>query len=322
MKFKIFGFLAGLLVVSGAFFVPEAAALEHVRSDGLVTRSAVPIPEGMDEVEISMAYYKAHSGQRGLYTGGWGRNDRGGSYRMYEWQVDYTMAIAPDMDFSLSTGWVDMRDRLVGESGRGMDDLRIALRRRLTDNLSIGDIENISLSVMPGLTIPIGRESSLDNGVFERFGPGQNYWTADLRILASHEVEGMLTVNADIGYSLPFGETRQGWVREFGEHTRHPLASDNPAADDAERSERGIADGHLSVIATEGAFRPMLELSYAHRFIRHGDFDSGSDMLHATLGSLITLDDQSRIKVGYQHPIGGRNATRTYRFLLSAAHIF
>jgi len=316
MRSKIAGIVAVVVVTGAVMAFSEAAASDHVRTETLVTESAVPVAMGEVDVEFGLVYSKANDGKRGRWSNNWSRSRRD-SLRMYEWQLKATMGITPDTDISLSTGWVDMYDRRMGNwvwnkegdtssnHGRGMDDLTVAVRQRLLDE------GGLSVAYIPGLTIPTGRHTNISR---ERFGPGQHYWSFDQRIAATQEIEDIV-VNADVGYSLPFGRSRKGYERDWGMHTDWN-ARDHRKSDP---SERGVLDANAGVVYAEGPLRPLVELNYAHRWISRGH---DSDQLHATVGSIITMDDQARVKVGYQHPVAGRNAARTRRFLLSMAYAF
>ncbi len=303
---------AGLLAAAAGF--SGVAASEHVESEMLATESAVPVEEGMVDVEIGMRYTKANSGRRGAWSNNWSRSRRE-SFRMYEWTLSATKGIAPDTDISVETGWVDLYDRAFGRTftgdsghhGRGMDDLTVSVKQRIFEE------EGLSVAYMPGLTIPTGRHS---NEGRERFGPGQHYWSLDQRLAVTKDLDE-LVVSADLGYSLPFGRTRRSYQRQWGESTRHSTA-DRRSKDS---SERGVLDANVGAVGNIGGpVRPLAELNYAHRWVSRGN---DSDQIHATIGGIIELeDDLPRVKVGYQHPVAGRNAARTRRFLLSVAYAF
>lgn len=310
--------IAAVLMAAGAVsgFTGTTDANDYLKRETLVTESAVPLEEGAVDVEFGMTYSKANDGKRGMWSNNWSRSRRE-SFRMYEWTLEATMGVAPDTDVSLSTGWVDMYDRRmppeselfgydnISNHGRGMDDLKVSVKRRLLDDVGL------SIAYIPGLTIPTGRHTNLGRG---RFGPGQNYWSFDQRLAITQEIEDV-TVNADIGYSLPFGRTRRTYKRDFGRYT----GWNNYEGSEKSPREEGVLDFNVALAVDAGPLRPLAELNYAHRFISRGN---GSNQLHATVGGIYNLNDNSRLKAGYQHPVAGRNAARTRRFLLSMAYAF
>ena len=313
MRSKVLGIAAGLMVAGAVTGFSEAAASEYIDSQMLQTESAVPLEEGAVDVELGVTYTKANDGKRGSWSNNWSRSRRE-SFRMYEWTLAATMGIAPETDITLSTGWVDLYDRGLGQTytdgggnhGRGMDDLTVALRHRLLEE------GGTSVAYIPGMTIPTGRHSNEGRG---RFGPGQKFWSLDQRIALTQDLNEVV-LNADVGYSLPFGRTRRSYMRDWGESTEYSTA-DRRSKDS---SERGVLDANAGVVFAEGPVRPLVELNYAHRWISRGN---DSDQIHATIGSIIAIeDDLPRVKVGYQHPVAGRNAARTRRFLLSMAYAF
>ncbi len=315
MRSKMFGIVAGLIVAGAVVGFSGAAASDHLDSDMLVTESAVPVGEGVIDVEVGMRYSKANEGKRGAWSNNWSRSRRE-SFRMYEWTFAATMGVAPDTDVSIETGWVDLYDRGLGQTytggsghhGRGMDDLRVNVKQRLLEEAGV------TVAYIPGLTIPTGRHSNLGR---ERFGPGQHYWSFDQRLAVTLDEMDPVIVNADVGYSLPFGRTRRSYEREWGESTQFSTADGR----DKNRSERGVLDANLGAVFTDGPVRPLVELNYAHRWISRGN---DSDQLHATVGGIVPIpaEENARVKVGYQHPVAGRNAARTRRFLLSMAYAF
>ncbi len=319
MRGELLSIVAGFMFAGAAMAFSEAAASDYVKSETLNTESAVPMREGDIDFEMGLRYSKAEAGKRAYWDNGWNR-DRAESFRMYEWEINATMGILPDIDLSMSTGFVDMHDRnFINEihnshHARGMDDLDVSLKWRWKND------GNWDIAYIPGITIPIGRHSTPN-----RIGPGQHYWSFENRLAATREIEEVtllkliyiddLVLNADIGYSFPFGWTRRSYEREWGEHTVH-IFSDGRSRSS---SERGVLDANVALIRAKGSVRPLVELNYAHRCVSRGN---DTAQIHATVGSVVTVDEQWRLKAGYQHPIIGRNAARTKRLMLSLAHTF
>ncbi len=302
MRCKLISIVAGLLVAGAVTGYSDEAREDYVRGDTLMTESAVPVGMANWDVEVGMTYTKAPDNQRGKYTDSWSREARGDgrSLRMYEWQLELTYGITPDTDLSVTSGYVEIKDELeaVGEEyGRGPDSLNVSLKHRFMET------GGVSVAYIPGLTFPTGRRSYTTE---ERFGPGQHYLSFDQRLAMTQDFD-ILAVNADLGYSLPFGRERESYEREWGEYT----------PDDG--TEVGAADANVGVIYNEGPIRPLLEVTYAHRFVSS---ESDRTLMHATFGSVVTLDERFRVKIGYQHPVAGRHAARMRRFLLSTAFAF
>ncbi len=333
MRRRIVSTVAGLFVAGAVLGLPDVAASQHIGSDMLVTESAVPVEEGRMDVEFGLTYVNAPAGKRGYYRGDWGMSRRAlpgmdgdGQLFIYEWRLDARMGVAPDIEVGLSTAWVDMYDRFIGGTdgfyggnhGRGLDDLEVYVKYRFLEE------HGLSVAYIPGITIPTGRASVVNGEKLmdgrARFGPGQNYWSFDQRLAVTQDLEPVV-VNADIGYSLPFGRTRRAYMRDFGEYTSLRTRDDN---DDQleynKRLEYGVIDANVGALYAEGPVRPLMELNYAHRLVSKG---SGSQIVHATIGGVVQLDENlPRVKVGYQHPVAGSNAARTRRFLLSMAYSF
>ncbi len=309
MRSKMLCMAAGLMVAGAVFCLSDAAASD---SELLVTESAVPVAEQAVDVEIGMTYTKAKEGKRGVWDNSWSRTRRE-KYRMYEWELAATIGVAPDVDLGISTGFVAMKDLAFGNQydwsrkghGRGMDDLRVNARWRFYEE------GGLSLAYIPGLTIPTGRHTNIDR---ERFGPGQHYWSIDQRLAATQEMDPVV-LSADVGYSLPLGRTRRGWERDWGMHTDW-----NARRDSTRRPrEQGVLDANVGMVYTELPVRPVLEVNYAHRWINRGN---DSTQIHATVGCIVAVDENApRVKVGYQHPIAGRNAARTRKFMLSLSMV-
>ena len=328
----------------------EAAASDYLDSEMLVTSSAIPLSEGETSVEFGLTYTNAKDGKRGYYRGDWGRTRRGqlagrpaydGSLFIYEWRLEAAMGVAPETEVGISTGYVDIYDRMHrgregalihvggddrefhkgfygGAHSRGMDDLTIYAKRRLLED------GGTSVALITGLTIPTGRESKVSAGSLEsgraRLGAGQNFWSLEPKLALTQKMDEFV-LNADIGYMVPFGRTRRAYMKDFGEHTSLRRRGDkDEILVYQKRKEYGVMDINIGAVYDEGPVRPLVELNYAHRVVSGG---SGSNIVHAMIGSVITIgEDLPRIKVGYQHPVTGSNAARTRRFLLSTAYNF
>ncbi len=252
--------------------------------------------------------------------------DSNGELFIYEWMLDARMGVAPGIEVGLSTAWVDMYDRAIGDTdafygsnhGRGMDDLNVYVKYRFLEE------HGLSVAYIPGITIPTGRSTEFTADNFAdgrgRFGPGQHFWSFDQRLAMTQDLEPVV-VNADIGYSMPFGRTRRAYMRDFGEYTSFRTRGDNDETFEYnKRLEYGVIDANVGALYAEGPIRPLMELNYAHRLVSKG---TGSSIIHATIGGVVQVDENMpRVKVGYQHPVAGSNAARTRRFLLSMAYSF
>ncbi len=295
--------------------MPFSQASNHVDTETFTTETAVPVREGVTDIELGMTNFRTVSRGRGSWDNRWRRHERD-SFRMYEWTFDAAMGVLPDTEVRVSTGWVDISDREarygVRTRGRGMDDLRVAVKRRLLDD------RGISIAFNPELTIPIGRETDIDKN---RLGPGQNYWSIEPKFILTQEYENY-AYNLDIGYSLPFGNTRRDYVRDLGVHTQ----SIDPDAKEVGHFTYNFASIYTGDLLDFDvvAFRPVFETNYLHAWRSGG---SGSDLLLATLGCIALIDENLtdgdlRAKFAYQQPVAGRNVTNAYRILLSAAYSF
>lgn len=284
------------------------ASLEALPHETIFTESPILLPDYKGEVEFGMMYSQANEGKRGAWSNNWS-NTRRELFRMQEYtieirwyQVDRGLLEVEDArgsESGISTSWIDLYDRQIrtdrdaDASGKGWGDLTLYWKQ---DQFRYNSIVASKIA----LTAPTGRHSNVSRG---RLGAGQNYWSFEMNVAGRSALSDNSALTFDIGYELPFGRTRRGYVRDFGVHTRDGAG------------ERGVLSSNWAMARSiTSTFNLIGEINYAHRFVSGG---SGSDMFHFTCGAAKKIGDRLKVKAGYQHPLTGRNAARTRRYTLS-----
>lgn len=268
------------------------AETDHARQDMFLTESAVPLEQGKTDVELGLRYRRAE-GARGAYDNHFSRTRRP-RFHLWDWTAEVTHGLSEDQDVFLSFGFAEIKDRAGGvwsygpSLGRGLKDVTVGTKYRFFDG------DGFDAAYIPALSIPIGRES--ESG---RLGPGKSFWGLSQKLALSGGQEDMFW-NADVGYLFPFGEGRHHYSMLMGAE---------------QRKTRGVVEANAGVgFEPVPDIQPIAELNYAREFISHG---SDSHFLGATLGGKVFLNDNTRLKVAYQHPLTGRNSSRAHSVLAS-----
>lgn len=244
----------------------------------LNTADAFPAAPGEFEVEFSYGFGRATR----AWDSSWAGTGRGPTQE-HAFGVGLTRGIAEDLDISVSWGYADMYDRDDDAlSGGGFTDLGVGAKWQFYHDEDL----DLSLAYLPGVTIPIGRHGSAGH-----LGPSQDYWSFDQKV-AMTKFWGRWTSNADLGYSLPFGEDTDG------------------------------ARGTLQADAAVGYqvcswLQPEVELNYAHDFVSGG---ADADGLAVTAGLIMSLSDNWRLKMGVQQGVAGRNSDRGTAGIVALSH--
>ena len=236
---------------------------EHAKIN---TDDATPVDPGHFELEFGYSFTRA----KRQWDDNWSDQGRGLT-REHALELGLTCGLVENLDISLGMGYSDLYDRDSSPSdGGGLTDLEFGAKWRFYHN----DDLKLSLAYLPGLTIPIGRESNA-----RHLGPSQEFWSFDQKLALSKDW-GRWTADVDIGYSLPFGDKR----------------------DDA----RGTLESDIAVgYQLYDWLQPEVELNYAHDFVNKGD---DSDLVAVTVGLVMPLSDYWRASMGVQQAVVGRNA--------------
>ncbi|MFH0911641.1 MAG: transporter [Planctomycetota bacterium] len=203
------------------------------------------------------------------------------------------MGLCENLDFCLGIPYLWLRDEgndfdaddLMGpETGRGLGDLDLSLRYRFYEN----EDRHLYLAYKAGLIAPIGHDADESE-----IGTSQESWSLNQALIATKSW-GRWAVNADIGYSLPFG------------------------------GKRGDGRGVLSADLALGRqvfswLQPEVELNYAHEFVGH---ESDADVLAATVGFLLPVNERFQVNLGVQQGLWGRNAERATTYLATIKLVF
>jgi hypothetical protein len=220
-------------------------------------------------------------------------NDRGarkrGSLTEHAPSVALTIGAIKDLDVNVSFGYVcchdaehdhDETDDISGpHDGDGPSDTAVGMRYRFLQNERL----SLEFAYLGGVTIPTGTHASHGH-----VPTGQEFWSWDQAIVVTKDW-GTWTANAELGYSLPFGD------------------------------ERGASRGTLTANVAAGYqvlrwLQPEAELNYSNGFSSRGP---GSDALAATAGLVMPLSGRLRVNAGVQHVLTGRNADRSTTFTVA-----
>ncbi|MBI5585272.1 MAG: transporter [Deltaproteobacteria bacterium] len=196
------------------------------------------------------------------------------------------IGIVRDLDLGLVLAYLGRKDRdhLTSQGEQGFSDLSLDLRYRFL-NLKQYQLE---VAYVVGLTIPT--KSSLDPISLES---GQEFWSWNNALVVTKDW-GAWTMNAEAGYSLPFGEHR------------------GPA--------RGIFSTNLALgYQILSWLQPETELNYV-RDIRAGG--RPGENLAVTAGLVMPINDLLRVNLGVQQGLWGRNSDQAATFLLTVKLAF
>ena len=257
----------GGLQIREALAEEETAQTHHVECEHakLNTDDATPVDPGGFELEL--AYTLSHA--RRQYDNRWGRRSRSLTQE-HGFEVGLTYGVVDNLDVGVGFGFADLYDRdEPARFGRGLADLSVGTKWRFYHD----EERALSLAYLSGLTIPVGRRTDSSS-----LGPSQQYWSLDQKLAMSKDWSPW-TMNADLGYSLPFGDDTDG--------------------------ARGSAGFNVALgYQLNDWLQPELELNYAHDFLSGG---SDSDTIALTGGFIICLSENMRLDVGVQRVMAGRN---------------
>ncbi len=239
------------LAILGLIVVPSAMAESSNRNQHrlLYTTDATVVEPGQVELMLGLSYLRGQG--RRAFDNNWGIDSGREKARIYDWRLDLRYGLAEDLDLYLNTGWVDIKDHSMpfGDVyGRGMDDLAVGVKY-----VFWRDGDGFSVAYQPGLTIPVGRAA--ESG---RLGPGQKHWSVDQTLAATQDWD-RLSGSVSLSHSIPFGEGRDDYARPFLTEAY---------------DTRGTTGFDLGLVYTDLPVQPLVELNYAHEWIRSGSQNS------------------------------------------------
>ncbi len=269
-----------------ASLTEEAAEVEHGKIN---TPDASPVDPGHFEIESSYGY--SHSKR---FWGNDGHTHTRNLAREQELGLSATIGIAENIDVSVGGSYVWLKDKdndfdadgpeFGPTSGHDFGDLEVSGRYRFFESKE----NSFELAYIGGVTIPTGSDSSRDE-----MGTSQEFWSFNQTLVASKDW-GKWTANADIGYALPLGNKR--------ENARGCFNAD-------------VAVGYQYL----PWLQPEIELNYGHDFLTA---EEDSDVLAATIGLVMPVNDQYRVNLGVQQGLWGRNADKATALFAAVKRAF
>jgi len=282
-------FLIAVFLVTTVHGYSEAG--DRARYQKLRTDSASVVESGTFEVDLSYMYINQIGGSSGAFNNKFGTTGQSRGYtRYHQAMLAVTYGLMDKMDITARIGWADIKDKdypYADNHGNGITDLEVDVKY-----VFYQDEENgLSLGYVAGLGIPIGRNSRLLH-----LNVGNNSWSILQKLVLTKDFNTDWTMNADVGYRLPFGRHRDAYSARFGRQvdgTRGTLTSN-----------AGLGFCGIDFM------QPVLEANYAHEWL---DGAEDSDLLGVTVGAIVPVA-QHRLRIGLQRDFWGRNAVRAYTF--------
>jgi hypothetical protein len=249
----------------------EGASPEHGKINA---PDASPVDPGHFEIESNFTLL--HS--KRYWDKGGATHDRG-LEREQSLGISVTVGVIENVDVAVSGSYAWIKDKendfdsddaeLGPESGHDFGDLELSGRYRFYESKE----HSLSLAYIGGSTIPTG--SSLNR---EEIGTSQEFWSFNQTLVASKDL-GQWTANADVGYALPLGDKRE--------------------------NARGTVNANVAVgYQYLPWLQPELELNYGYDFLTN---ENNSEILAATAGLVMPINDQLRLNMGVQQGFWGRN---------------
>ena len=247
--------------------VAEAPEREHAK---LNTEDASPVDPGHFEFELAYSFTQA--GRQ--FDNRWDTTRRRYT-REHAFELGLTYGLVENLDIGLGMGYADLYDRDSDpRDGGGLTDLTLGAKWRFYHNERL----KLEVAYLPGVTIPAGNRSDGN-----RIGPSQEFWSFDQRISVSKDFLKRWTMNADFGFSLPFGEKR--------------------------REARGTFDANAAVgYQLLDWIQPEVEVNYAHDTVRA---EPDADVIAVTVGVILPIAEHWRIDAGVQQVVSARNADKS-----------
>ncbi|HEY3321809.1 MAG TPA: transporter [Planctomycetota bacterium] len=201
--------------------------------------------------------------------------------------VLFTVGVVPDLDLRLHADYHDVHDNRFEfkpgvrgpESGNNIGDTALNARYRFLNREALG----LEVAYVAGATAPTGSRSRS-----RELGSGQGFWSVEQELVATKDW-GRWTTNAEMGYSQPINARRT--------------------------DPRGALTANLATgFQVLKWLQPEVELNYRNITVRRG---SGAEVLAATAGLVMPLNQGLRIMAGVQQALTGRNQDQVTRGQLS-----
>lgn len=279
-------FLITVFLVTSQYAPGEAG--DRARSQKLNTESATVVASGTFELDLSYLYIDQVGKSGGAFNNSFGTTSQARSKMRYnQAMLAFTYGLMDKMDITARIGWADIRDReypYADKSGNGITDMDIDVKY-----LFYKDELGLTLGYVAGIGIPVGNHSHTGH-----LNVGKNYWSLNQQLVLTKHIDEQWTMNADVGYRLPFGRTRDAYSPEFGRRME---------------DTRGTLDGNVALGFTGIDFmQPVVEANYAHEWLSS---NSDSDRVAFTVGAIVPIK-KHRLRIGVQRDFWGRNATKAY----------
>ena len=256
----------------------EAIGVEHGK---LGTADATPVDPGHVELEFGYSYAWSRRG--------WDPAGRATGRNLDEEHalgLSVTVGVVENLDvgFGLDYLWLHDEEGDGPKRGRSIGDLALGGRYRFYQN----DTYKLEIAYNSGFTVPTGSRTDRDD-----LGTSQEFWSWDNSVALSKDWDRW-TANAELGYSLPFGE------------------------------KRGEARGSLIANMAVGYqllswLQPEVEAGYSRDYFEAAE---GGETLALTAGLVMPISDRLRVNVGVRQSLWGRNTDRTTAFMLAVKLAF
>jgi hypothetical protein len=273
------GYLAAaegpVAAAGGAPSVPpgEGLAIEHAK---LNTADASPVDPRHVELEFG-------------YSGTWSRHawdsdgdtHGRGSLREQALGLAVTVGVVPNLDVSIGLDYLWLHDSESDSATTGDDigDLGVSGRYRFFSSEEHG----IEAAWISDVTAPTGSRSDE-----HELGSSQEFWSWDNSLVIEKDW-ARWTMNAEVGWSQPFGEKR---------------------GDDRGTLIANLATGYQLL----SWLQPVVELNCAREFVAAEDDESS---VAVTAGLVMPISDCLRANLGIQQGVWGENTDRATTALLA-----
>lgn len=239
-------------------------------------------PVDPGHVEVESSYTYSHA--KRFWDGSGSSRDRGRA-REQVLGLAVTAGVVENFDIALggSYVWLKDADNAPGpERGHDLGDIELSGRYRFFEG------HDLELAYIGGLTLPTGSSSGSDE-----IGTSQEFWSFNQTLAASKDWEKW-TANAAVGYALPLGGKRE--------------------------NARGTFNADMAVgYQILPWLQPEIELNYCHDYLEN---EEASEVLAATIGLVMPINDELRINTGVQQGLWGQNADRATTLILAVKMAF
>ena len=296
MKYSVFVLLGLLSWMAGAHTeeaililgeVPELMEEAGPEHGKIHTPDASPVDPGHVEIESSYAYtHTKHFWDRS------GNSRARGRAREQVLCLAAAVGVVENFDIAVGGSYMWLKDAdydfepedgtFGPEHGHDLGDIELSGRYRFFEG------HDLELAYLGGVTLPTGSSSNCDE-----IGTSQEFWSFNQTLVASKDW-GKWTANAAVGYALPLGGKRE--------------------------NARGTFNADAAVgYQVLPWLQPEIELNYCHDFLTT---EEDSEVLAATIGLVMPINEELRIHTGVQQGLWGQNADKATTLILAAKLAF